>query len=997
MRTLMLPRPIVLVPGKNLPGKLRTAARDDPRMPGDVGQVLRKLVELNNGSGIPATVPPPKQGQDWGWFAYTPDYKIRLFLTRDRDAYMIAFVASLRHDDHQRLAEGCLKLRAPGWTAVPSPPQIPYGSVAYSREIADAWKQLEAERAAARGSAPLTSHQTAFLDMLDEMIDATETISRNQTEKSSAALYRAKHSTGEQRFGLHSVYRFDMAGEHELGEGKYVHHVERPDIKGQVTRVSGGTVTVKFDVPIDWDALPQVGELRETPNATVFRTQRESVELLRAGRSENPHLLRTVVDHRVRPIPGRSFTPNEPLDAEQRLAFAKALNVEDLLLVHGPPGTGKTRTISQTARSAVHDLGQKVLIASHSNRAVDNVLATLPNDVEVIRVGYREAVTPEGRAYLLENREAELRERVRVAAAMKLEPYGHLATAEAWVSEFNARTDRLSAAAGLVANADKAVAVRTAAAAAPFQPQIEEFEREIASASGRLARVRARQKRTATWKSGVEARAGNPFIGWMLRFVVAVLARMESSAEDRGDRIDIELHELETLHAEAAAARDQAVATDAGVIEARQRRAACEREGQGDWHEVRKAADALRTALRGLIALDHPPRSPEQPAVEDTDLRAAAAWAGTQRERLQREFPLLRGRRDLLTRWHAAVDSAKDQLNGELIRYADIIAATCTGSASRPELSGVEFDLAVIDEAGQIGVTDVLVPLTRARRGVLVGDHQQLPPFLDTEVDAWGAGLRNPQIRTLLSKSALEILTGALPPSNQVSLIRQRRMPEVLADFISRSFYQSRLQTEHARPHRDPLMQTPMTLIDTSGLPPHRRFEQPGKVRERWAASGSANDAEAEMLAGLAAYYHDQPGDWCVIVPYRAQLQLIRAKLRRLISDPEAIERDTGTVDAFQGGEREVVLYGFTRSNKAGRVGFLRELRRVNVAFTRARSQLIITGDLSTLSRSTDQGFRDLMEDMQLHLNSRGDIRPYKEIEALLKDLRGEGGARGRR
>jgi DNA polymerase III delta prime subunit len=986
-------------------------------MPGDVGQILHKLAELNSRSGIPAVVPVQKQGKSWGWFAYTPDYKVRLYLSRDGDAFTIAFVAPLDYKDHRALAEGCLKLRAPGWVAVHSPPEIPPGSAAHAREIAQAWVQMEHELAAARGISPLTARHTQFLGTLDEMIDATETISRNQAEKSTPAQYRAKRSTGEQRHGLHSVYRFDMAGEHELAEGKYVHHVERPDIKGQVTRVSCGTVTVKFDVPIDWDALPQVGELRETPNATVYRTQRESVALLRAGQAKNPYLLQAVVDHRVRPMPGRSFTPADPLDPEQRRAFEKALNVEDLMLVHGPPGTGKTRTISQIARSAVHDIGQKVLISSHSNRAVDNVLGSLSKDVEVIRVGYRESVTPEGHPYLLENREAELRERVRVAAAMKLEPYEHLDTAETWVREFKGRADRLDAAAGLVANADRALAERMALVAFPFQPQIEQCERGIAKTSGRLDRVRGRQMRIAAWKSGAESRAGNPFIGWLLRFVIAVLARAEVSAEGRRDRFDAELRGLEKLYAEVTAARDQAIEGDAGVAEARRRRAACEREGQGEWQDVRGAADALRAALGGLILIDGPPQgraprnrahqgsapqdrapqdhAPQRNTSEGMDLSEAAIWAGIQRERLRRELPLLRGRKDLLTRWHAAVDSAKDQLNNELIRYADVIAATCTGSASRPELSGVDFDLAVIDEAGQIGITDVLVPLTRARRGVLVGDHQQLPPFLDDEVDAWGAGLGNPQICTMLSKSALEILTGALPQSNQVSLIRQRRMPEVLADFISRRFYESRLQTEHGRPHRDPLMHTPMTLIDTSELPPQRRFEQPGRVRERWAKKGSANEAEAEMLARLAAFYNDQPGDWCVIVPYRAQLQLVKKKLRRLIPDPETIENDTGTVDAFQGGERDVVLYGFTRSNKAGRVGFLRELRRVNVAFTRARSQLIITGDLSTLTRSADPGFRDLMEDLQLHLNSRGDIRPYKEIEALLDDVRGEGGPRG--
>ena len=111
---------------------------------------------------------------------------------------------------------------------------------------------------------------------------------------------------------------------------------------------------------------------------------------------------------------------------------------------------------------------------------------------------------------------------------------------------------------------------------------------------------------------------------------------------------------------------------------------------------------------------------------------------------------------------HEAAGDAS-QLHPELLRYADVLASTCTGAGSRPELAELDFDLAIVDESGQIGVADALIPLVRAKRAVLVGDHMQLPPFLNSEVDAWGQHVGDPIVKSVLAKSALELLVDALP------------------------------------------------------------------------------------------------------------------------------------------------------------------------------------------------------------------------------------------
>src|SRR5262249_22012331 len=156
--------------------------------------------------------------------------------------------------------------------------------------------------------------------------------------------------------------------------------------------------------------------------------------------------------------------------------------------------------------------------------------------------------------------------------------------------------------------------------------------------------------------------------------------------------------------------------------------------------------------------------------------------------------------------WVAEAAGESEQLYPELIRYADVLAATCIGAGSRPELGDLDVDLAIVDEAGQIGVADALLPLVRAQRAGLGGEHKQLPPFLDSDVQAWGKLVGDPVVQGMLTKSALELVVRALPPDSPsvVWLTEQRRMPQVIAEFASARFYAGRLETPPGlREHHD--------------------------------------------------------------------------------------------------------------------------------------------------------------------------------------------------
>jgi superfamily I DNA and/or RNA helicase len=334
-----------------------------------------------------------------------------------------------------------------------------------------------------------------------------------------------------------------------------------------------------------------------------------------------------------------------------------------------------------------------------------------------------------------------------------------------------------------------------------------------------------------------------------------------------------------------------------------------------------------------------------------------------------------------------------------------------SGCSSSLRSSSYFSGIPIVDEAGQIGLPDLLVPLVRARRAMLVGDHQQLPPFVASEVQTWLDSLSPQdqlalnlddemdaeQVTELLTRSAFELLFTRRPDSEHVvRFIEQRRMPAMIADFVSEHFYDRSLRTAGREngstpPHRDPLFQVPMVFIDTSDLPlTQRRDKTPRALRgdqdpEGWGQSGYYNELEARLIADLVDVYQQANSDWVVIAPYQAQVRHILDLLKkRIVTDEFKLEERVATVDAFQGGERDVVLYGFTRSNPRGSIGFLKELRRLNVAITRAKQQLVLVGDLSTLTQANDDAFRHLASELERYVTQNNGLLSYDACRKLL-------------
>ena len=330
--------------------------------------------------------------------------------------------------------------------------------------------------------------------------------------------------------------------------------------------------------------------------------------------------------------------------------------------------------------------------------------------------------------------------------------------------------------------------------------------------------------------------------------------------------------------------------------------------------------------------------------------------------------------------YHQKMDRLKSRateieirINSELFGEARVIACTLVGSAHRL-LEGMKFGTLFIDEAAQTLEAACWIPMKRASRVILAGDHCQLPPTVKS-IAALRAGL---------GKTLMERIAENKP--EVVTLLKiQYRMNDEIMRFSSDWFYGGKVESAPQIKYRSVLdYDHPITWIDTSNEENQITIEGEDAPEDSASTSSSAsaanqnsdlnfkeqfvgesfgriNKAEAELTLLTLAEYFTKIGkqrvlsesiDVGIISPYRAQVQYLKKLIkkyeffkpyRRLIS--------VNTVDGFQGQERDVILISLVRSNDEGQIGFLKDLRRMNVAMTRARMKLIILGNKDTMTQ----------------------------------------------
>ena len=312
------------------------------------------------------------------------------------------------------------------------------------------------------------------------------------------------------------------------------------------------------------------------------------------------------------------------------------------------------------------------------------------------------------------------------------------------------------------------------------------------------------------------------------------------------------------------------------------------------------------------------------------------------------------GVRNRMSRLRDRATALEIQINAELFDGAHVIASTLVSSNHRL-LNGRRFGTLFIDEAAQALEAACWIAIRKADRVVLAGDHCQLPPTIKCYEAARGGLERTLMEKVVSNKPAV------------VSLLKvQYRMHEEIMKFPSQWFYNGELEAASEVRYRGILdWDTPIHWIDTSEMDFKEEF-----VGETF---GRINKAEADLLLSeLKIYINRISGnrileekiDFGIISPYKAQVQYLRNKIKADASlKPYRSLFTVNTVDGFQGQERDVIFISLVRANEEGQIGFLNDLRRMNVAITRARMKLVILGEAETLKH---HGFyRKLLEFIQ--------------------------------
>lgn len=586
----------------------------------------------------------------------------------------------------------------------------------------------------------------------------------------------------------------------------------------------------------------------------ALRRQEAALDVLETDRAVRPRLLDLVLEPRT----ARPVAPTEDLDWAQRdldepkrRAVRAALGSPDVVIVEGPPGTGKTTFITELVlQHLAREPLDRILISSQTNAALDNALERLHRvapHLRLVRVAGRrsERVADAVEQFRIERRLEEWREEV-------------IQTGEEWLASW-AR-----------------------------EHGIDERRVEAGMRLDELANALDRRTVLVGHRREAEAEVKNEH---------EVAERRGTPTADLRARLDDLDDQLASLRA------------DVGILRAR-----LESLKPGSLSDIdRLDASGLRERARAEIGSE---------TAGALDCRRLI---------------------ELLSDWHLRFGRSPEFFGAVMLR-AQVVAATCIGYAGTPGADAVEFDLGILDEASKATATEALVPLTRCRRLVLVGDHRQLPPFIDEALHRPEL-LRDHEIsRTELAETLFDRFRHDLPEVNRVALSLQHRMVPAIGDLISKCFYDGQLHSvERASAAWLPLVQeAPVLWLSTS------RFQSRA---ERRAGGTILNPAEAgvvrQHLDKLDYVARMKRVHLSVIVlsGYAGQASVLAREVADGMSQWRNISATASTVDAFQGREADVAIYSVTRSNPRETIGFLREARRLNVALSRGREALVIVGD----------------------------------------------------
>jgi len=695
---------------------------------------------------------------------------------------------------------------------------------------------------------------------------------------------------------------------------------------GYFQELDGDRLKISLLSNINVDEIAQFGFVtRDNIQAkSILSRQEDAMRKLKFKESLNTNLLSVLLNPTELQYE-KNYSPefwDDGLSDDQKEAVKKALGVKDIFLVHGPPGTGKTRTIVEIIRQIINDSSgkdQKILMTSQSNVAVNHALSALLEKQPglrdmVVRVGREEKAGETGELLLdaqllrwsedVQRRSSEFTEKLRSQFDIKPQ-----------LAECFSLIDECERAQKELQDLQKQIAENN--------NKFQLANQELSVLNGLMTKTENLRKESSALLEKIDSRD--------LEFV-SILEIFDKNYLGWATEFLAQANELSKLSARRADIQDSINSLKA-----------FEGKRKSDF----EAANGLiHETLQGMFKVD---------------LRDLISQKKYINEKLssQQDAALKLGRVQKIQQdWCQRISRGVSDFEGAYLSHCKIIGATCIGVAAKGEVGDIEFDWVIVDEAGRSTHPELVVPLVRGRKIILVGDHMQLPPIVDKDLSEdllEEIEVLKKDLETSLFKELIQPENG-LPPKTQSKLKVQYRMNREIGELISQCFYEGDLrhgESVSKIEHKQKWINTPIVWFDTKNIKNHE---------EKKVGSSYQNLVEAEAIKSILAKLETDLASQNlrrtvgVITGYMGQKRLLRQQLGRISDSWPHLSVEINTVDAYQGQEKDYIVYSVVRSNSNNKIGFLQDKRRLNVALSRARELLIIIGDTETVEFANTSG-----------------------------------------
>ena len=745
-----------------------------------------------------------------------------------------------------------------------------------------------------------------------------------------------------------------------------------------------------------YDQLATSGTITEKENIE-YKIKEQALNNLLNKESPNKYIVDIIHDSRTVPINiTNSFSKETDLNGNklnpsQINAIEKALNTTDFLLVQGPPGTGKTTIITEMIHRFVNPLPNadgtpgkslRVLICSKNNLAVDNVMEKCQNlyydknrrnKMQCLRLGNEEKVIDSVKCVLRRSVTQRIQEDIRAKSKQGRSEY--ITNAEMRMEKINA------------SKRDTQILTQLTLTFIGVKEMIISMEQQYhKNGSLKFLFFRKSSSRFLYLLEMIKTTCDNLISDFTTMLSIeSVLIDNNTTSQFQFEIGQIAncINEINSLIIASKYAQKH-IFTDPNITVASiayNYNSILPQLTANTVSLVRytgnQAADVMRQYLR------YPRRDRQWFTQYITDVFSEI-------DKLKENIGCLQ---QTLDKWNSELISDNEKLAPLLLKTVKIVGATCIGVCTNSDMKDTQYDVAIVDEAGQITLHDIIVPLAKAKKVILIGDHLQLPPtgereFCDylSEKSLLGFGeLESDEDIRQYKKETEEIFSVSLfeklfrDPAlddHKVMLDTQFRMHPVIASFISDKFYGGKYKSGVSAEDRTLKiagMTEPMYFVDTVSCKAKREDnnsdstvysnsleadicgEMISKIIDAIENDEYSYGNKKPVLKGTDGYY-----DIGVITAYKAQIPLLKKSILKRLSSThdKKTAKDmvdhlyVNTLDSFQGRDNQIIIYSFVRSNLRHTIGFQNEVRRLNVMMTRAKSLLIMVGDSETLTNT---------------------------------------------